>query len=221
MKKYLALILLIAGCACSAQGQTNQFGGTLGTNIDWSACATNMMWGDVTGGMTLSHAACLTFSADETESYLSIEWTTNGLDIVITGDRTEAADAFIEYITNRIDRDYVILPKTPPDITPALVYTGFVAITDYQITKAKRIYREANPRCALTGVKANVQVHHMIPVHIDRRLAACQTNLITLSASTHFWAAHLSNYKHYNANLPETIKQLKATLKRCAVRRGN
>jgi len=98
--------------------------------------------------------------------------------------------------------------------------------TDYAITKAKAKYRKANPACALCGLKRNITngnknpVHHITPVHVNRMLAAVQTNLITLCRGCHFTKAHLSNYKHYNANLAETIKQLKLTLDKYAVRKG-
>jgi len=87
--------------------------------------------------------------------------------------------------------------------------------SEYQITKAKTIYRESRPACEVCGAKTNITngnrnpVHHRKPVHICPELAATQSNLVTLCRRHHFWIGHCGNYKAYNANLDKTIEAVR------------
>lgn len=87
-------------------------------------------------------------------------------------------------------------------------------ITAYQITKAKREHRKANPNCACCSIKASfwgraLDVHHLIPVHVDRSLAADPDNLITLCRLCHLWVGHFGNWKTWNAGVHETCGWLR------------
>ena len=97
-------------------------------------------------------------------------------------------------------------------------------VTDYEITKAKRIYLSANPRCAVCDAKANItnghknNVHHLIPVHVDRSLAASQSNFVTLCRNGHFWVGHCGNWKSWNTNITATIMAIRKAYRENAVK---
>ena len=87
--------------------------------------------------------------------------------------------------------------------------------SEYEITKAKNVYRETHPKCEVCGAKSNITngnqnpVHHRIPVHVSPELSATQTNLVTLCRRHHFWVGHCGNYRAYNENLNETIEAVR------------
>ena len=87
--------------------------------------------------------------------------------------------------------------------------------TDSQITSAKNKYRKTHIRCELCNARSNISngnkndIHHRIPVHIDRSKAADQDNLITLCRRHHFYIGHMGNWKSHNSNLDETIDAMK------------
>lgn len=89
--------------------------------------------------------------------------------------------------------------------------------TEYQVTKAKRKYRKAHPCSELSGLKStffgrNLDVHHVIPVHVNPALACDQSNLITLTRKEHFVVGHLGNWKDYNVNMRNTVYGLQITM---------
>lgn len=108
----------------------------------------------------------------------------------------------------------VSLIGAPPEQRPS----------EYQITKAKRIYREAHPDCALCGIGPsflgeNNPVHHVMPVEIScdqgrASLSTNQNNFITFCKIHHFWIGHLKNYHDYNMNVHNTVEELKRALEK-------
>ena len=76
-------------------------------------------------------------------------------------------------------------------------------------------WREANPNCAVCGVKRCIvsghrnNVHHIQPRARRPDLAACSTNFVTLCRTHHFWIGHMRNWKTHNKNLPATIKAVR------------
>lgn len=56
-----------------------------------------------------------------------------------------------------------------------------------------------NDKCAACGSSKNLEVHHIIPVHIDASKELDVDNLITLcSESCHILFGHLMHFKSYN-----------------------
>ena len=98
---------------------------------------------------------------------------------------------------------------TTPDIRDSYIPT------EYEITKAKTVYRDTHPKCEVCGAKSNITngnqnpVHHRIPVHVSPELAATQSNLVTLCRRHHFWIGHCGNYRAYNERLNETIEAVR------------
>jgi len=90
-----------------------------------------------------------------------------------------------------------------------------------EVSAAKTKHRKANPCCAMCGMRSRffgstVQVHHLIPVHVDPSQACAQSNLLTLCRAHHFRIGHLGNYKDYNTNVLGTILAIKDVYKRVA-----
>ena len=92
-------------------------------------------------------------------------------------------------------------------------------ITAYQITKAMREHRKQHPYCECCSIKPSfwgrgLDVHHMVPVHVDRSLAADPSNLITLCRLCHLWIGHFGNWKTWNADVEETCIDMRVTYAR-------
>lgn len=69
--------------------------------------------------------------------------------------------------------------------------------TQWQMTKAKRLYVKSHKKCAICGYKKRLEVHHVVPVHVDVSLACDQENFITLCRTCHFTFGHFHNFRKY------------------------
>ena len=62
-----------------------------------------------------------------------------------------------------------------------------------------------NPVCAICGKKSTLlnklNVHHILPFHINHELELDKINLITLCREHHLWFGHLGSWKSYNSNI--------------------
>jgi hypothetical protein len=59
-----------------------------------------------------------------------------------------------------------------------------------------------NPDCIACGRSKKVEVHHIIPVHIDPSRELDPGNLVTLCDSPcHITFGHFMDYKYYNPNV--------------------
>lgn len=82
-----------------------------------------------------------------------------------------------------------------------------VSPTDqYKISKAKKLYVTTHSECAICGNIKNLEVHHVIPVHINLELGCNQSNFITLcdsnNNSCHRWLGHFGDFKNkYNLKI--------------------
>jgi len=92
------------------------------------------------------------------------------------------------------------------------LYLSISALTPsqlYRSTKAKREYVSTHPECAMCGNQKYLEVHHVVPVHINPSLADQQSNLITLcdgpnrsNSACHRYIGHLGNFRSkYNSNI--------------------
>lgn len=65
-----------------------------------------------------------------------------------------------------------------------------------------------HPACEVCGHKKNLNVHHVIPFHIDASKELDPSNLITLgnkcpTGNHHLLFGHLGNWKSWNVNVRE------------------
>lgn len=72
----------------------------------------------------------------------------------------------------------------------------------------RRKFIKNNPCCAVCGAsKGKLEVHHIVPFHIDKELELDPSNLITLcenmndGVSCHLLFGHLGSYRSYNVNV--------------------
>lgn len=73
----------------------------------------------------------------------------------------------------------------------------------YQSTKAKKEYVSTHPECAMCGSRNYLEVHHIVPVHINPALASDQDNLITLcdgpkssNSACHRYFGHFGDFRN-------------------------
>lgn len=68
--------------------------------------------------------------------------------------------------------------------------------------KVRLEHLKTQPYCMACGTKSNLEVHHIIPVHVDPTKELDTNNLITLCDKyCHFIFGHLMNYKSWNPNV--------------------
>ena len=87
--------------------------------------------------------------------------------------------------------------------------------TAYEISKAKKAYREDNPTCELCGAKRSllqgraVDVHHILPVHVHPEYASNRSNLLSLCRRHHWWVGHCGvSWKTYNPYVDKLIEDI-------------
>lgn len=86
------------------------------------------------------------------------------------------------------------------NLTRLILNTTSVSIpTQWQMTKAKRAYKKIHNKCELCGYTKNLEVHHIVPVHIDHTLACDPENFITLcdtrNFGCHYKWGHFHNFR--------------------------
>lgn len=77
--------------------------------------------------------------------------------------------------------------------------------------KVRDTHLKVDPVCNVCGTKEDLNVHHIIPYHIDRSKELDPTNLITLCNNNrcHFTFGHLFNWSSFNPNVIEDAKAFK------------
>lgn len=93
------------------------------------------------------------------------------------------------------------------NITRFILNTTSVSLpTQWQIIKAKREYLKNHPKCAVCCNEKRVEVHHIIPVHVDRTKACDPNNFISLcdeyNKGCHYNFGHYRNFRSkWNVNI--------------------
>lgn len=67
-----------------------------------------------------------------------------------------------------------------------------------------------NPTCAACGESKNLQVHHIVPFHINPKLELVEKNLITLCMNKnecHLEIGHGDSWRCYNPSVIEDAKE--------------
>lgn len=71
-----------------------------------------------------------------------------------------------------------------------------------QWKKVRQEHIKTNGYCAACGSQKDLEVHHIVPVHLDPSLELKPDNLITLcSKSCHLLFGHLMDYRSWNPNV--------------------
>ena len=64
----------------------------------------------------------------------------------------------------------------------------------------RRAFVRANPYCAACGTTRELEVHHIIPFHIDASRELDTANLLTLCQDCHLYIGHLKDWTSYNSH---------------------
>jgi len=64
--------------------------------------------------------------------------------------------------------------------------------------KVRDKFIDSHPFCECCGGYEDLEVHHIIPFHIDRSLELEESNLITLCRPHHLLLGHLMSWKSFN-----------------------
>lgn len=79
--------------------------------------------------------------------------------------------------------------------------------------KVRKDFLKNNPRCAACGSDNDIEIHHIVPVHVDPSLELDTNNLIPLCAkSCHLLMGHLMDYKSWNVNVIKDCEYLKTQI---------
>lgn len=74
----------------------------------------------------------------------------------------------------------------------------------------RKEFLKNNGVCAACGTSRDLEVHHIVPVHIDGSKELEIDNLITLCAeSCHILFGHLMDFKSYNPSVQEDCKLMR------------
>jgi 5-methylcytosine-specific restriction endonuclease McrA len=71
----------------------------------------------------------------------------------------------------------------------------------------RKIHLAWFPACAACNSRDKLEVHHVVPFHINPELELAADNLITLCAHCHLVIGHLRDYKIYNDNVVRDAKE--------------
>jgi hypothetical protein len=69
------------------------------------------------------------------------------------------------------------------------------------------------PNCRACGRKKDLEVHHIIPYHINPEDELNPNNLITLCSNCHLLFGHLMDYKSWNENVVEDCNNFSSKIK--------
>lgn len=87
-----------------------------------------------------------------------------------------------------------------------------------QWSDVRKAFIKQNPSCAVCGGTRKVEVHHMVPFHMDPSRELDPTNLISLcerkkyGITCHQFFGHLGNYKGVNISVKEDAEHWKQKL---------
>lgn len=70
---------------------------------------------------------------------------------------------------------------------------------------------KGQPACEASGVAWELEVHHLLPVHLRPDLEMVRDNCMVLTRTLHFWLGHYGNWASYN---PRARKEAATFLKR-------
>jgi 5-methylcytosine-specific restriction endonuclease McrA len=62
----------------------------------------------------------------------------------------------------------------------------------------RKAFVKSNPYCSACGTTRELEVHHIIPFHIDASRELDTANLLTLCSDCHFYIGHLKDWNRYN-----------------------
>jgi 5-methylcytosine-specific restriction enzyme A len=107
-----------------------------------------------------------------------------------------------DYIEGLICPTGLVLPIGAPPPIPATVNEG----RSPEWEKLVRKIIKAHPYCAISGLRENLQVHHIKPFHLYPELELVEANLVVLNVNYHFIFGHFGDWRAWNPNVLNDIK---------------
>jgi hypothetical protein len=87
------------------------------------------------------------------------------------------------------------------------LFFGFGTERSPEWSKVRSEHIKKQPYCQACGRKTNLEVHHIVPVHLDRTKELDPNNLITLCGKyCHLAIGHLMDTYSWNINVIEDAK---------------
>lgn len=72
---------------------------------------------------------------------------------------------------------------------------------------ARKWHLRAEPDCQVCRTRRDVEVHHVVPVHLDKALELSPTNLLTLCRPHHLLFGHLGAWASWNADVRRDVEE--------------
>ena len=82
----------------------------------------------------------------------------------------------------------------------------------------RRAFVKSNPYCAACGTTRELEVHHVVPFHIDASRELDTTNLMTLCQDCHLYIGHLKDWTRHN---PHALDDAALMLTRFSAKSGH
>ena len=82
--------------------------------------------------------------------------------------------------------------------------------------KVRKAYLKKHPVCAVcskTGKIISNEIHHIVPVNIDKSKELEESNFITLCREHHFLFGHFNSWYSFNKNVKKDAKEWKNKIK--------
>lgn len=80
--------------------------------------------------------------------------------------------------------------------------------------EVRKLHLKYQNECQACGKNSSIEVHHIIPVHIDRTLELEPSNLLTLCDRCHLVFGHLCDYRSWNPKVVEDSKEYMQKIKK-------
>lgn len=123
---------------------------------------------------------------------------------------------FLEKLKRSIESDVKQFSYTR-SVVPRKPSLGFRRSPEWKRLREEFI-KENGGRCAVCDLKTNLEVHHIIPVRVDRSKELDKNNLIILcenkSIYCHFVFGHLMNWMSYNPTVISDAENFNIKIKR-------
>jgi len=92
------------------------------------------------------------------------------------------------------------LLKTQDAITRGYGPVGVLRNT-YKWRVARAEHLKVESHCMICGLLRKLEVHHIVPWHVDESLRFIQSNLVTLCRECHYRFGHWNNWKKANSRI--------------------
>jgi 5-methylcytosine-specific restriction protein A len=87
-------------------------------------------------------------------------------------------------------------------------FVSYDAKRSSEWSKVRKNHLSKHPKCQCCGRDEDIEVHHIVPVHVDPSKELDDDNLISLCAKyCHFTVGHLMDWKSWNTNVVNDSEQ--------------